>query len=320
VHALLEDGAAQPLDPDASWRDALRASNGPLPQEGAEFIFHAIRAVAHRLEQPARVAYVGVEGGFGHAVARGYFGPGDSFIECATAGDALEEVERQRAAFAVLPWDSSVEGLAKSSIVALARTELVLCAGRESPATFHAMSLGVELSAVKKVYATASARAACDRFLHRELSKAAVIDVRSPYIAAQLAREDATGVAIVPEACGRSVGLEAASLNVGDEPDMRVRYGIVGARPAPRTEHERTCLLFTVEDKPGALFSMLRHFAERQLNLKKLQTMRSNAKGTENLFYVEVEGHATDRAVVTALEEIKSSAEYLRVLGSLPSE
>jgi chorismate mutase / prephenate dehydratase len=86
-----------------------------------------------------------------------------------------------------------------------------------------------------------------------------------------------------------------------------------------RSGHDTTCLLFSVDDSPGALFDVLRHFAERGINLKRLQSRPVHGAGWDYLFYVEVSGHITDRAVVTALEAVKRATKYLRVLGSFPS-
>jgi chorismate mutase/prephenate dehydratase len=74
-----------------------------------------------------------------------------------------------------------------------------------------------------------------------------------------------------------------------------------------------------VNDEPGALFDVLKHFAERGINLKTIQTQPMSGEDWNRLFYIEVSGHVTDRAVITALEEIKRQAKLLKVLGSFPS-
>ena len=101
---------------------------------------------------------------------------------------------------------------------------------------------------------------------------------------------------------------------------MSFRYAIAGARPAIRSGKDTTCLLFSVDDSPGALFDVLRHFAERGVNLKKLQSRPVSGKGWDYVFYVEVSGHVTDRPLVTALEAVKRGTKYLKVLGSFPIE
>lgn len=319
IHGLLE---GEPQLADVSEREWLatleRAASGDLPIEDLRAIFRRIRAAARGLEQPVRVSYVGPEGGFCHSLGRGYFGTATVFIECATAADALEEVERGRAVYAVFPFESSEDGLVLASISALEKTDLVMVAERSMAATYDLMSRTANLADIDKVYATAMAHAACERFLDRELPKVTVLDVRSPVVAAQLAADDHGSAAIVNEAVGRAAGLELARANIGDAAGVHVRYGIAGARPAMRTGSDTTCLLFSVDDTPGALFDVLRHFAERGINLKKLQSRPVRGTDWDYVFYVEVSGHVTDRPVVTALEAVKRSTKYLHVLGSFP--
>jgi chorismate mutase/prephenate dehydratase len=196
----------------------------------------------------------------------------------------------------------------------------VLVGERMTQATYHLMARVVELKDIEKVYATPLGQAACQRFLDTELPRVTVIDVRSPLIAAQLAREEQGAAAIVPERAGRNAGLDSRRANIGDESILKMRYGIAAQRPAMRSGNDVTCLLLSVDDAPGSLFSVLKHFAERGVNLRKLQSRPVLPHGTwDYVFYVELGAHVTERSVVTALEAIKRSTKYLKVLGSFPA-
>jgi len=309
IQSLLE-GELSAIDlSEREWLARLESqATGALPPEGLKAIFRQIRAVSRSIEQPVKVSYIGPEGGFCHEMARSYFGSNAAFLECGTPAEAFDEVVRARAVFAVFPFESSIDGLQQPAVTALAQTDLVLVAERAAGAAYSMMSRTGNLADVDKVYATPAAHAACERFLGRELPRASVIDVRSPVVAAQLAYEDHGSAAIVPESCGRAAELELARANVGDTPDLRFRYAVA------------TCLIFSVDDSAGALFDVLRHFAERGISLKKLQSRPVRSEGWDYVFYVEVSGHVTDRPVVTALEAVKRTTKYLKVLGSFPTE
>lgn len=319
IHSLLE---AEPT-PDGSegeWLERVVAgASGDMPVASLRAIFREIRAAGRAIEQPVRVAVAGPEGGFAHQCVRELFGATTPIIECGTAAESLAEVSRGRAAFALFPLESTAEGMFQSSLMTLAEGELVLVSERVAPARYDLMSIGSELAAVEKVYMTAMAHAACQRFLDTEVPRASIIDVRSPQVAAELAREAATSAAIVPERCGKEAGLELLRVNVGDVADLKYRYGIAGQRPAQRSGHDISCLLFGTENQPGALYEVLRHFAERGINLRKLQSLPVRRDGLEYYFYAEIGGHASDRPVVTALESVKRSVRYFRLLGSFPS-
>lgn len=321
VHGLAEGATAPGRADDIEWlRSIEAAASGELPVEEVRAIFRRIRAAGRALEEPVRVAYLGPEGAFCHATARAHFGASGQYSECASVPELLDEVVRGRAVYAVFPFESSVDGLVLSSISALEETDLFMVAERTTAATYDLMSHTANIADIEKVYATALAHAACERIIERELPKVTVIDVRSPIVAAQLAAGDHGSAAIVPSISGREAGLEVVRPNVGDTADMSFRYGIAGGRPASRSGNDTTCLLFSVDDTPGALFDVLRHFAERGVNLKKLQSRPVSGKGWDYVFFVEVSGHVTDRPVVTALEAVKRGTKYLKVLGSFPTE
>ncbi|HET9958247.1 MAG TPA: prephenate dehydratase domain-containing protein [Polyangiaceae bacterium] len=319
IHGLLE---AEPSadGSEGEWLEKVLAnSTGEMPAESVRVIFRAIRAAGRAIEQPVRIAVVGPEGGFCHQSTLEAFGATTQTIECATAQEALAEVTRSRAAFAVFPFESSAEGLQQPTLLSLADSDLVLVAERFLPSSYDLMSTGDEMSGVERVYMTAFAHAACQRFLDAELPRATIIDVRTPKDAADLAREAKSSAAVVPERCGRHAGLERLRENVGDLPDLRIRYGVAGQRPAARTGRDISCLLFSVENEPGSLYEVLRHFSERGINLRKLQSIPARRDGFEYYFYAEITGHASDRPVVTAFESVKRSVRYFRLLGSFPS-
>jgi len=319
IHNLIETDPSADVN-EKEWLERLLAlSNGDLPVENLRSILQQIRASARGIEQPARVAYLGPEGSFCHHMALGYFGPGATFIESASVEELLEEVVRGRAAYAAFPFESSVEGLVQPSITALSHTDLVIVAERSLSAPQQLMSRAATIADIEKVYATAATRASCSRFLDKELPRASIIDVRSAVVAAALAAEEPHAAAIVPEPSGRSAGLSLLRDNVGDMPDVKLRYCVASQRPASRSGTDVTCLLFSVDDSAGALFDVLKHFAERGINVKKLHSRPVPRESWNYVFYIEISGHVTERQVVTALEAVKRSTKYLKVLGSFPS-
>jgi chorismate mutase/prephenate dehydratase len=289
-----------------------------LPIEVMRSVFREIHAATSSLERPARVAYVGPEGGFCHLAAQLHFGAGATFAIVDAAEVAIDEVRRKRADFAVFPFESSTEGPLAASVGALSASELALSAKIEVAARLSLMNKSGPGAEIQKVYAHAADRIASQRCL-AELPGAVVIEARSPAAACQMCLEDPTGAAIVPQATGERAGLAVVQLNVSDRADQRVRYGLASARPSQRSGTDTTGLLFAVNDEPGALFDVLKHFAERGINLKTIQTQPMSGEDWNRLFYIEVSGHVTDRAVITALEEIKRQAKLLKVLGSFPS-
>jgi chorismate mutase / prephenate dehydratase len=320
IRALLKDEAPSiDVDERAWMEDLLARSDGEWPEASLRRIFSTIRAEARALERPARVAYAGPEGSFAALAAEAQFGTGGEYIEAPTVAAALGEVSRQRADYAVFAFESSVDGLVQSAIAALTESELVVVAETIDPARYSVLSGTGNAADVEKLYSTGNAQAACESALAREFPRASVIDVRSPKMACELAVEDHSSAAVVPTATGERMALRSVKENVGEFPELSYRYAVAASRPAARSGNDTTCLVFSVGDTPGALFAVLRHFAERDVNLKRMQSRPAKSQGWDYLFYAEVTGHASDRGLVTALEAIKRDTPFLKVLGSFPA-
>jgi chorismate mutase/prephenate dehydratase len=295
-----------------------KMAEGDLPAETIKSVFREVHAATFSFERPARVVYVGPEGGFGQIAAQQHFGMSSNFAVAETSDLAVDEVARQRADFAVIPFESSVEGPLQTSVEALSNTELSLAAKIEVVAKLSVMAKNVALPTIERLYVYAPDRLATQKYMAQRPA-ALVVDVLSPLAACQMSLQDPSAAALVPQPLGEQSGLVILESNDGDRADLRIRYGLVASRPTQRSGSDTTALLFGVHDAPGALFDVLKHFAERGINLKTIQSRPKQGENWNYLFYVEVSGHVTDRAVVTALGEIKRETRLLKVLGSFPS-
>ena len=308
-----------PLTDHAAIRALVARSTGDMPHDGLRDVFREIFAACLALELPVKVAFVGPEGGPGHAAARGRFGRASSLVATETTGNALEEVTRKRTEFAVVPFETSSEGPVQATILALMATDLRIAEVLDATFDLHLMNRTGNVADVEKIYATPVDHALCQRFLAGHGPRTSVLDVKTPLMACQLAIEDHGAGAIATETFGAQSGLEVARRNVLDSGGQRVRYAVVGARPSGRTGEDVTALVFTVQDAPGSLLDVLKVFAERGINLTNIQSHPTAGETWNYLFYVEMAGHFTDRPLVMAFEEMKRITRFFKVLGSYPA-
>jgi chorismate mutase/prephenate dehydratase len=220
----------------------------------------------------------------------------------------------------VLPYESLQEGPLFPTIQEIAAAELKLVGERQLGQAVVLVNRSGNPADIEKIYAHPPDHVACVRYLEANHAQAAVVDVRSPILALDLAAENHGSAAIVPRGLIGTRDLRVARENIGDEGEVRVRYGIISKLPAQRTGADATAVLFSVQDNPGALYDILHHFKERNCNLRRIQSRPVAGEGWSYLFYVEVSGHVTDRSLVAALEEIKRETKQLKVVGSFPLE
>jgi chorismate mutase/prephenate dehydratase len=316
--ARKEQAPLLPLTDHAAIRALAARSTGDMPPDSVRDIFREIFAACLALELPVRIAYVGPEGGPTHAAACGRFGSSGVFA-AETAAAALDEVARKRAEFAVMPFETSAEGPVPSSVAALMASDLRIVEVLDARLTLHLMNRSGDVSSLQTVYATAADHALCQHFLSGLPSRPAVVDVKTPLLACELAVEDNRAAAIATETFGARLGLETVRRDVLDAGGERVRYAVSGARPSSRTGDDVTSLVFSVQDAPGSLLDVLKIFAERGINLSNIQSHPVDGQAWQYLFYVDMAGHFTDRPLVMAFEEMKRITRFFRVLGSYPA-
>jgi chorismate mutase/prephenate dehydratase len=283
-------------------------------------IFREVFAACLSLELPAKVAYAGPEGSTAHLAARSRFGAASSLVAAEEIAGALDEVIRHRAEFAVVPLETRALGIVQETTSVLAATELKIVGTIECASSLHLMNRTGNVADIEKVYATAEDHARAQRFLATHPTRVSVLDVKSSHFACQIALEDHGSAALASEEFGVPLGLQVARRNVADAESERVRYAIVGSRPSSRTGDDVTAIAFHVQDTPGALLDVLRQFSERGINLVRIQSHpdKGGARWSYQ-FFVELIGHATDRGLVTAFEEVKRVTRSFKVLGSYPA-
>jgi len=321
VGKLTRDEPVAPNLLDRTSIDELTENaTGDLPKESVRQIFKTVYAACASLEGPTRVAFVGAEGSLGHVAARNVFGAGVQAHANESPIAALEELARGRADFALAPYESSHEGPVLSTILALKQTDLVVVGQCELAAGVALMSRTGNQADVEKVYASAYDHAHCEAFLAKRIPRASIIDVRSPSIACQFAAEDHGGAAIAHDHIGDLHGLSVVIQNIGDQHDLRMRYAVIGTRPSPRTGKDITSMVFTLNDEPGALLAVLGDFAKRGINVKNIMSRPVPGEVWDYIFYIDVVGHATDRSIVAALDDIRKNTRFFKVIGSYPTQ
>jgi chorismate mutase/prephenate dehydratase len=307
-----------PLSDHAAIRELVARSSGEMPEPALREIFREVFAACLALELPAKVGYVGPEGGAGYVAARGRFGPGSTFIGVDTTTAALEEVSRKRASFAVVPFETTTEGPVNETVAALAASDLRIVEMLDTQFDLHVMNRTGRPGDIHELYATPADHAACERFLASQPTHPAVHEAKTPLAACEAAVHDEQAAALANEVFGTPLGLQVAHRSVLDRRGDRARHAVVGVRPSGRTGHDLTSLVFTVRDAAGSLLDVLKVLAERGINMTNIQSHPVRGEAWSYLFYIELTGHFTDRALVTAFEEMKRLTRSFKVLGSYP--
>jgi chorismate mutase/prephenate dehydratase len=289
-----------------------------FPKDAVRPVVTEILSACNRMTAPLEIAYVGQEGGFGHVAALRQFGSSATLRGLDSAEEALSAVERGQVSYAMLPFETSHDGAVTSTLNLLARSDAKISAEIRIRRAFHLVSVGGDPARVAKIYASSSAITACEAYLRSHFAQAVVIDVHNGMVAAQHARAEAESAALVTDLVAEQSGLAYVDRSIEDLADLETRYVAVGNDLPPRSGRDRTAIALALHDAPGVLAECLEPFAERKLNIYRLETRPARGWAWRYLILLEVDGHITDRAVLAAIEELRTSSRYVKVLGSYP--
>lgn len=297
----------------------LSASSGPLKPEHIRSIYREILSASRALQRKLRVAYLGPPATFSHEAAIKLFGDAAELVPVASIRDVFLETERGGTDYGVVPVENSTEGSVLYTLDSFIDSELKACAELSLPIVQNLLAR-CRREEIRTVYSHPQALAQCRGWLAANLPRAELVQSLSTVRAAEQAAADPTGAAISPAMAAEIYGLEILEAGIQDYPNNITRFLVIGpASPGP-TGRDRTAVMVSIKDRVGALHDMMEVFAEAGVNLSHIQSRPSKRKAWDYLFFMEMDGHASDPNVRSALERLEQQGATVKVLGSWPRE
>jgi chorismate mutase/prephenate dehydratase len=307
-----------PQREEAIYARLQQANSGPFPSSALRPVFREIISACLSLEHPLRVAFLGPRATFSHLAAMQRFGLSAELLALASISEVFTEVEKANADFGVVPVENSTEGVVSHTLDRFVDSPLRICGEVVVEAALHLLGKVESLAEVRKIYSHPHALAESRRWLEQKAPGIPVVETRSTGAAAELAASEPGAVAIASELAASLYGLSVLQRRIEDYSDNLTRFLVIGRRAMPPTGADKTSVLLFITDRVGALHRMLLPFAERRINLTKIESRPSKKKAWEYVFYLDFEGHIDDPAVAEALDLVQAECLSLKVLGSYP--
>ncbi len=299
-------------------RRLTAANPGPFPNEGLKSIWREIISASLSLEKRISVAFLGPKATFTHLACLKHFGESADYVPQINVSEVFEAVERGVADFGVVPIENSSEGIVSHTLDMFVDHNLLISGEILVEVSHDLLSVTGDIDHVKKVYSHPHAIAQCRGWLEKHMRGIPVFDVESTARAAELAADDPAAAAIAGEAAAKIYGLKAIRKRVQDNTNNFTRFIIIGKIAPKRTGSDKTSIIFAARDEVGALYLMLEPFAKYKVNLTKIESRPVKKKAWEYLFFLDMEGHISGDPVAKAVEELRTRAQFLKILGSYP--
>ncbi|MGH8671582.1 MAG: prephenate dehydratase [Burkholderiales bacterium] len=298
----------------------LNANNhGPLPGESLTRIFQEIMSACRAVEKPLSVAYLGPPGTYSEEAAIRHFGGSVPAMACSSIDETLRSVEAGSVDYAVVPVENSTEGAVGRTLDLLLQTPLKIVG--EIPVAIHQCLLARQtaLKTLRCVYSHPQSLAQCHQWLNQHLPGVARVNCVSNGEAAQRAAAERGACAIAGKRAAKLYGLKILAENIEDDPKNTTRFLVLGRHDAARSGRDKTSLVMTTKNRPGAMLELLAPLAAQRVSMTKLESRPSRTGQWEYVFFADIEGHQDDARVAKALAGVREKAAFLKVLGSYPA-
>lgn len=291
---------------------------GPLKDEDVAGLFRQVISCCLNLEMPLSVAYFGPEGTYTEAATRKQFGHFAGTRPVASISDVFREVESGAAHYGVVPVENSTEGMVNHTLDCFLSTSVRICAEVELPIHHAIMRAEAAEGEISQIVSHGQSFAQCRSWLDRNYPNVPRVVVSSNAEAARQAGENPSLAAIAGEMAAQRYGLRMLSTSIEDQPDNKTRFLVLGNQMVAASGQDKTSILVSVKNEPGALLRVLAPFDDHGISLTRIETRPAKTGEWSYVFFIDFDGHQSDSNAKAVLAGISDVALDVRVLGSYP--
>ncbi|MHA1379933.1 MAG: prephenate dehydratase [Candidatus Helarchaeota archaeon] len=283
-------------------------------------IFEKIISVSRMVQEGSyKIAFLGPRGTFSDQAAQNYFSPNSIFIPLNSFTEIFRSVRVGEADFGVVPIENSTSGSIGLTLDLLLETDIGVCGEIIERITLCLITpKNVEKKDIEKVYSHPQPFSQSRKFLEDNLPNVELITTKSTVNAVELVKNTSNAAAIGSELAGKIHNMEILRKGIEDVPNNYTRFFVIGNYKVPETGKDKTSIAFSVKHVPGALMNALKVFAERNINLTKLESRPLKSTPWEYFFYTDFEGHIDSKICKEALKELKKYTNMVKIFGSYP--
>lgn len=303
----------------------LGMNEGPLAARTIEAVYRELMSGSFHLEQPLRIGYQGPMGSFSHVAAVSHFGSSVEYEDLRAIEGVFVEVARGHVDYGLVPIENSTHGGSSETMDAFARHQHLLNVYAEVQLEVNRCLLAnCKPSQVQTIYVSPLGASLCRNWLATQYPQAKLVTATNSAAAviaaaADAQREPDAGVAAVGSAlAGKLHGLTTIFEHIEDQPNNITRFLILSRQQASICGEDKTSIMFTTDDQPGALVNVLSVFDKAGINLSHIDKRPSGRVNWEYQFFIDAVGHCDDDDFRATVDQAAEHCKDLKILGSYP--
>ena len=289
-------------------RRVMERNKGPLSDETAAGLFREIMSACLALEEPMKVAFLGPEGTFTQAAALKHFGHAVKTSSQATIDEVFREVASGVAHYGVVPVENTTEGMVNTTLDSFIGSDLVIC-GEVELRIHHHLLVGpaTKPESITRIYSHQQSFAQCRKWLDANFPTAERIPVNSNAEAARRLNDEWHAAAIAGTMAAEIYNLDQYASNIEDNPNNTTRFLIVAKAPVPSSGDDKTSIIVSTKDKPGALKELVDEISSINVNIVEVihdrLSSEVNAGSAEVTISLETEDQNQSNELINHLRD-----------------
>jgi len=266
-----------------------------------------------------KVAFQGERGAYSEEAIYSFFKSDVEVMPYATLAETFEAVTKKKADFAVVPVENSLEGSINETYDLLLSSNLKIQAEIDLRIK-HSLIARPEIKKknIRSVYSHPQALAQCRNYI-RNLGAIPVATYDTAGSVRIVQKEKSNNVAAIASSKAASIyGMNVLDDGIEDNPNNYTRFFSLSFGEKLPTGNDKTSIIFSAKDVPGALYGVLKEFSDKGINLTKIESRPTRKKIWEYNFYLDFQGHKENDDCKEVLKFLRKKKMLIKILGSYP--
>ncbi len=282
----------------------------------AECLMTLSKKYQSRLNEGFRVAYNGEKGAFAYIAAKKVFPEGNP-VSYGSFEEAYRSVENSESDIAILPIENSYSGEVGKVIDLMYSGSLYVSGVYSLPVTQNLLGVpGTTIESISSVVSHPQALKQCDNFIQSHCWNTAAAESTAQAAKLISAKNDIHLASIGSAECAEQFGLEIIRHDISESHENTTKFAVFTKNQVPVSgDGGKFILIFTVDDKAGALVKALNVIGRYGFNMQALRSRPVREKAWQYYFYTEIEGDETSDEGKKMLEELASQCDTIKIAG-----
>ncbi len=304
--------------------ERIKSQSKILKPESVKAIWKEILSASRSIQGVIpKVGYLGPKGTFTHQGALEFFPKaGTEFLPYNSISEIFINIEKENIEFGVIPIENSLQGTVRETLDLLIDKDIFIYGEIELRIIQNLISLEISnLSRIRTILSHPQAFAQTRNWIKANMPTADIIDVNSTAEAARRVKElnSESYAAIGTEFASDVYGLKILHSKIEDNLLNSTRFLIISKKENIEKEGKiKTSILFVTRHIPGALYRVLKLYADANINLLKIESRPRRRGRWEYIFIMDFEGDKDNPKVKKVLENMNTIVIWHKILGSYP--